>query len=139
MIVKTSRTSCPAHLITDSTLTLVTKQRPIIAWAGKSARQLSISGILSDVLNTLCSDTHQVSTLQTSSSYFENIQMTPIINFLFLAEVHEATYSIKVSCWLRDNIMTILHRLLAVNHEQNSQTIQFLPQSYENCLMLCRK
>ena len=46
---------------------------------------------------------------------------------------------IKVSCWLRDNIMTILHRLLAVNHEQNSQTIQFLPQSYENCLMLCRK
>ena len=46
--------SFAAHLITDSTLTLSTKQRPIIEWAGKSARQLSIRVILSDEVNTLC-------------------------------------------------------------------------------------
>ena len=64
--------SFAAQLITGSTLTLSTRQRPIIEWAGKSAWQLSISVILSDEVNTLCNaniqyDTHQVYTSQSSS------------------------------------------------------------------------
>ena len=49
-------------------------------------------------------DTHQVYTSQTSSSYFENIQMTPIINFLYLESTKEhAVYKYKSAVIYSDN------------------------------------